>query len=180
MNESTDLIFEYMDMKLAPTDAFSAFYSALPTHVRSHNALIRLGILTQQLHEYKHELDIETESGQSSFGEFDVTSKRDASAVKEFANKIESSIETDGPLIINHTQFSAEVCSAVDSFLNTIEDELTAERARLVHRYCDRCGLSGTVETEMGDTNSTVTAEPPTASPAGGDLKADLIDVSKY
>lgn len=180
MNEPTDLTFEYMDMKLAPSDPFSAFHSSLPPRVRSHTAIIRLGILTQQLHEYEYELTIETESGQSSFGEFDITSNREVNTVQEFAEKIESSLENDGPLIINHTQFSPEVRTAVDTFLETIGDELNSERTRLVHRYCEMCGLSGTGNTERRDTPSTMTAETPTASTTGGNLKSDLIDVSKY
>lgn len=180
MNKHTDLIFEYMNMKLAPSDAFCAFHSSLPTQYRSHTAIIQLGILTQQLYEYEYDLDIETDSGQSSFGEFDFTSQRDSESVKEFADKIKTSLETGDPLIINRHQFPSAVYTAVCDFLVQIETELSPERERLVRRYCDQTGLSGSSATEAEETASPTSTRTPSSSQTGGGIKAELTDVSKY
>lgn len=180
MNKPTDLIFEYGEMKLAPSDAFSAFHSSLPSKYQSHTAIIRLGILTQQLYEYEYHLDIETDSGQSSFGEFDLTSQRDLGAVQKFANKIVSSLDTGDPLIINQNQFSSEVYTAVNNFLEKIETDLSSERKQLVRRYCDQSGLSDSSSTEAEETDSPPTTRAPSSPQTGGGIKADLIDVSKY
>lgn len=167
-------------MKLAPSDAFSAFHSSLPSKYRSHAAIIRLGILTHQLYEYEYDLDIETDSGQSSFGEFELTSQRYLGTVQEFADKIEMSLDTGDPLIINQNQFSSEVYTAVDDFLENIENDLSSERKQLVRRYCEQSGLSGFSSTEAEETDSPPTTRTPYSSQTGGAIKADLIDVSKF
>jgi hypothetical protein len=147
---------QYHGTPLAPSEEFFQLWSSIPDEYKDDLDIIRLGVVSHQLYEFENDLEIQSESGQSSFTDFSVSSKHTQGVVQEYAEKIRSNLGEEEELIINYSSYPLAVCDAVDEFLGAVCDDLDGNWSGVVKRFCKESGLSsdGDMENESSDPSS--------------------------
>ena len=152
----SSVTIQYHGTPLAPSEEFFQLWSSVPAEYKDDHDIIRLGIVSHQLYEFENELEIQSESGQSSLTDFRVSSDLTQGVVEEYAAEISSNLGNKENIIINHSPYPPEVCDAVDEFLESVCDGLGDYWSQAAKRFCKESGLScdGDMETDSSDSPS--------------------------